>query len=171
MELRKLQKKDAPLMLEWMHDDYAVHFLKGSFFRKTLDDCFKFIESAQDETESIHLAIVNEQDEYMGTVSLKHIQQNSAEFGIALRVSGMGKGYSFFGMKSILEYGYRTRGIEYVYWCVNPANQRAIRFYEKHGFQKCNVPEQAVGYTDEEKQNYIWYQTGRNSDLWIHLMN
>ena len=54
--------------------------LRGGFPTKTLDDCIKFIDEAQVETESIHLAIANDQDGYMGTVSLKKYritQQNS----------------------------------------------------------------------------------------------
>ena len=160
MTLRKLQMKDAPLMLEWMHDDMVVRFLRGDFVNKTEADCLGFISSAQDEEESIHLAIVNDQDEYMGTVSLKHIQGDTAELGIALRACAMGKDYAFYGLKEILEYGSKNRGINSAYWCVDPENHRALRFYEKHGFRRCNPPALAFYYTDEEKNRFIWYSTG-----------
>ena len=45
MKLRKLQAKDALLMLEWMHDDTVVHYLREDFAAKTKDDCIRFIES------------------------------------------------------------------------------------------------------------------------------
>ena len=157
MKIRKLQVQDAPLMLEWMHDDVVVRYLRGNFAEKTKDDCTRFINESRNETESIHLAIVDDSDVYMGTVSLKHIQQNTAEFGIALRACAMGKGYASYGMKMIMEYGYKTRGIDTVYWCVAPENKRAVRFYEKHDYQRCEITEQSSGYTDEEKKKYIWY--------------
>ena len=158
MKLRKLRAKDALLMLEWMHDEIVVHYLREDFAEKTINDCIRFIDEAQDEADSIHLAIVNDQDEYMGTVSLKHIRQNTAEFGIALRTCAMGGICASFGMKEILVFGYKSRGIDDVYWCVVPENQRAIHFYEKHYYQRCDIPDQAFGYTEEEKKKYIWYR-------------
>lgn len=158
MILRKLKRKDAPFMLEWMHDDTVICFLRGDFAGKTIDDCFRFITEARDETESIHLAIANDRDEYMGTVSLKHIRGNTAELGIALRVSAMGKGYASYGVREIMGYGWKNRGIANVYWCVDAGNERALRFYEKHGFCRCDAPDQAVGYTEEEKRKLLWYR-------------
>ena len=51
-----------------------------------------------------------------------------------------------------MEYGYKERGITTVYWCVDPRNQRAILFYEKQGYQRSDAPEQAFGYSEEEKK-------------------
>lgn len=163
MKVRKLRLSDAPLMLEWMHDDSVVHDLKKDFAGKTEEDCISFIVEALDETESIHLAITDDRDEYLGTVSLKHIFRNTAEFGIVLRACAIGRGYASFGMEKVIEYGCKSRGIDMIYWCVSPENKRALRFYDKNGFQRCNAPEQASGYTDEEKRKYIWYRTKRQA--------
>ena len=38
MRLRNLELKDAPLMLEWMHDPDVVKDLCGNFLDKSLDD-------------------------------------------------------------------------------------------------------------------------------------
>lgn len=157
MRLRKLQFKDAPLMLEWMRDESVVRYFRKDFASQTIDDCTDFINNAQKETENIHLAIANDRDEYMGTVSLKQIRQNTAELGIALRVAAMGRGYALFGMNEIIEYGDKERGINHIYWCVDPENQRAVRFYDGNGYRRCGIPVQALGYTEEEKQKYLWY--------------
>lgn len=87
MRIRKLELKDAPLMLEWMHDESVVCGLRGSFKEKTLDDCIAFINNAHMTEENIHLAIATDADEYMGTVSLKDIdrKEQSAEFAITVR--------------------------------------------------------------------------------------
>ena len=143
-------------MLEWMRT--VPHFFRDDFSRKTIDDCIRFISESQVETESIHLAIVDDHDEYMGTVSLKHIRKNIAEFAIVLRSCAMGMDYASFGMKEIMDYGYRNRNIDTVYWCVDPKNRRAVRFYQKQGYQPCDAPDQTLGYTEEEKRKYLWYQ-------------
>ena len=43
MRLRKLEEKDAPLMLEWMHDPDVVENLNKNFAAMTMDDCKRFI--------------------------------------------------------------------------------------------------------------------------------
>lgn len=158
MNLRKLKTEDAPLMLEWMHDDSVVHDLKTNFAVKTLEDCISFIKMAQDTKDNLHLAIVDDNDTYMGTVSLKHITKISAEFGITVRKCTMGKGFSKFAMQHIIEIGFKQLGLQKIYWCVAPENQRAVRFYDKNKFDRCLAPVEAQNcYTPEEITHFIWY--------------
>ena len=103
MRLRKLEIKDAPLMLEWMHDKSVVGDLRTDFLQKTIEDVVKFIELSWESNTNLHLAIVSDEDVYMGTVSLKYIEENSAEFAIAVRSEAMRHGYSWFGMTEILK--------------------------------------------------------------------
>lgn len=136
MRLRNLELKDAPLMLEWMHDPDVVKDLYGNFLEKTLDDAEAFIRYANSNTD-LHLAIVSDEDEYMGTVSLKYIDydKRNVEFAIAVRKCAMGKGYSWYGMKEIIDKAFHEYKLTSVYWCVSKNNVRAIKFYEKHGFE------------------------------------
>ena len=62
MKLRKLELKDAPLMLEWMHDKSVVKDLRTNFLSKTMKDCENFIRSSWDDQENWNAAIVNEND-------------------------------------------------------------------------------------------------------------
>ena len=158
MQLRPLQAKDAALMLEWMHDPSVVQDLQANFAEKTIDDCLAFIKSSADSTHDLHLAIVDDNDEYMGTVSLKHIHDNSAEFAITIRNCAMGKGFSAYGMQSIIKKGFDELALQNIYWCVSPKNQRAVRFYDKHCYPRVDVNLlQPPGYTPEQCSSYIWY--------------
>lgn len=157
--------KDAPLMLEWMHDESVVRYMRTDFASKTLEDCETFIMAAQDITNYLHLAIVNDIDEYMGTVSLKNINSGSAEFGITVRSCAMGCGYAKQAMDTIIKIGFEEMGLEEIYWCVAAENKRAIRFYEKNNFQRISASEKAEGYTDEEKNNYFWYMIKKNHEI------
>lgn len=138
MKLRELAKKDAFYMLEWMHDEDVVKSLRGNFLEKTIEDAKAFIHMASDKVSNIHLAIVSDEDEYMGTVSLKNIDKknNSAEFAITVRKIAMGRGYSWYGMEEILRLAFEKYGLESVYWCVSKSNERAVRFYDKHNFHE-----------------------------------
>lgn len=157
MRLRKLQLKDAQLMLEWMHDVSVVQDLKGNFLNKTLTDAENFIAAAQNDIKNIHLAIVNDEDEYMGTVSLKAIENDSAEFAIAVRKSAMGRGYSWYGMEEIIKKAFTEYNLNSVYWCVSKDNVRAVRFYNKHNFHEAfDIPKKTLSrYSDD--CNLKWY--------------
>lgn len=157
MNLRNLEAKDAPLMLSWMHDANVTGMLRGNFSTKTLADAEAFIAASRTDADNLHLAIVSDADEYMGTVSLKHIAGGSAEFAIAVRSEAMSRGYAWFGMESILRKAFDELGLESVYWCVSRDNARAVRFYGKHGFHEAlDLPAEVLArYAGTE--NLKWY--------------
>ncbi len=161
MKLRKLEMKDAPLMLEWMHDPSVVENLRTDFMSKTIEDCERFIRSSNDGS-NINLAIVDDADQYQGTASLRNIMNNMAEFAITIRASAMGKGYSKWAMDEILRKGFDELGLSLIYWCVSPDNKRAVRFYNKNGYKQVAFGEigvlESVGeYTEEQIRTYVWY--------------
>lgn len=160
MNLRKLKMKDAEFMLEWMHDESVVEFMQADFKNKSLKDCNAFIEYASEDKDNCHLAIVNDEDEYMGTVSLKNIHDKTAEFAITIRKIAMGKGYSKSGMKEIINYGFNKLDLKKIYWCVSPENKRAVKFYDKNGYKRHDIDDKIFGggYTPEQIQKFIWYQ-------------
>ena len=162
MDLRKLEAKDAPLMLEWIHDPDVVKDLQANFAAKTLADCERFIAAAQDPAEDLHLAAVNEADEYLGTVSLKHINRTAgtAEFAITVRRCAMGTGASRQAMAEILRRGIRELELREIFWCVDRRNTRAVRFYDKNNYERVvSVPRQwTEPYDAGLLPELIWYR-------------
>lgn len=159
MKLRNLELKDAPLMLEWMHDKSVVEDLRTNFLSKTIEDCENFIKNSWNDKNNWNVAITDEEDTYMGTISLKNIKEDSAEFGITIRACAMGKGYSIWAMKEILNIGFQEKNLKKIYWCVSPDNKRAVRFYDKNGFRRVDaeVLDMIEGYTQEQIDAYVWY--------------
>ena len=144
MRLRDLEIKDAPLMLEWMHDEVVTGKLRGSFSTMTMQDVEKFIEDSKNKDNFIHLAICSDDDEYMGTVSLKNIDHHylHAEFSTVVRQCAMSKGYAWFGLEEMLNRAFNEYGLESVYWRVSKENLRALRFFDKHIFHEAtDIPE------------------------------
>lgn len=162
MKLRKLEEKDAPLMLEWMHDESVVKDLNRNFGAMTIEDCLGFIERSKDESVNLHMAIVDDNDEYMGTVSLKEIDKNnmSAEFGITIRKCAMGSNVAKEAMIKMLEYGKKELALHIIFWCVDPKNARALRFYDKNGYERVAFNELGVSaHYEEDLFNYfVWYR-------------
>ena len=169
LKIRFLEEKDAQYMYDWMHDDDVTEHLKGNFKEKTIQDCEDFITAGREEAKAfiesgknsanLHLAVADDDDMYMGTVSLKHISYDNltAEFAITVSRLAMGKGYAVFGMKSILKIGF-DRGLEKIFWCVSEKNKRAVRFYDKNGYERTDdIPEEIKNqYADIEKE-LLWY--------------
>lgn len=138
MHLRNLELSDASKMLAWMHDDSVTHDLYTDFSSKTLQDAENFINASRKDERNINLAIASDQNEYMGTVSLKQIDyvNGNAEFAITVGKDAMGHGYAWFGMKAIIQKAFDELGLTCLYWCVSRKNVRAVRFYDKHNFHE-----------------------------------
>ena len=163
MNLRKLELNDVPLMLEWMHDPDVVKNMQADFAHKTLNDCENFIKASQIDSKNLHLAVVDDDNTYMGTVSLKNIKNGVAEFAITVRKSAMGRGFSKYAMSEIIRIGFEELNLKSIYWCVSPENTRAVKFYDKNrynriDFHKLNISKE---YTLGQIQHYIWYQKSK----------
>ena len=122
-----------------MHDDDVVHFMKADFEHKTLTNCEKFISLAQDSSHNLHLAVADDNNTYMRTVSLKDINDDTAEFAITMRKTAMGKGYATEGMRQILNLGFNDLNLNTIYWCVSKNNHRAVKFYDKNGYTRVSL--------------------------------
>ena len=139
MRLRKLEKRDADGMLEWMHDPEIQKNFCFDASKKSRDDVLEFIGNSQTEMtagKSIHYAIADDLDEYLGTISLKNVDltARNAEYAISLRKKAQGKGIAAEATKELLELAFLKHGLERVYLNVLAENKRAIHLYEKCGF-------------------------------------
>lgn len=165
MHLRRLELKDAPLMLEWMHDTSVVGLLRTNFASKTIEDCEQFIKNSLEDSKDLHLAIASDEDEYMGTVSLRDIENGSAEFAITVRTKAMSRGYSWFGMEAILKKAFDELNLDCVYWCVSRKNTRAVRFYDKHNFHEAlDIPAEVLKRY-EGMDDLKWYSVLKDDDI------
>lgn len=148
-------------MLEWMHDKEVVKNMHTNFTDMQIKDCLDFIKNSHTDKNNLHLAAVDENDKYLGTVSLKHINSKDkiSEFAITIRKCVMGTGIAAKAMKDILQIGIQEKKLNNIFWCVNKENTRAIRFYNKNGYQITNnVPIYIKdNYNKALLQELIWY--------------
>lgn len=158
MVLRKLQEKDAEYMLEWMHDSNVYSFLGKDFSSMTIEDCRRFIHASVEKPENgRNFAIVDSNDEYMGTISLKNIEleEKRAEYAISCRTKAMGKGFAKAASEELFQIASEEFGLELIYLYVRESNIRAQKLYDKLGFQKTEKPE----FIEEETADHLlWFQ-------------
>ena len=163
MKLRELQLKDAAGMLEWMKDPVCnVHF-RFNPDNVTLDSVETFIKNAaasikRQQATDRHYAIVDDNDEYLGTISLKNInyKDKNAEYAVALRRSASGKGIGYNATMAILDIAFRELDLNRVYLNVWPENKRAIALYLKCGFKFEGEFREHV-FVRGEYKNLKWY--------------
>lgn len=155
--LRRLKEKDAPFMLEWMHDSEINCYFQYPFKEMTIEGVKSFIENSFSE-ENKHFAIVDSNDEYLGTISLKNIsyKNKNAEYAIVTRKKAQGTGIAMQSTKELLEYAFKELGLHKIYLNVLEDNIRARRFYEKCGFKQEGISQDSVVVSNEYK-SLAWY--------------
>ena len=136
MIFRRLKIGDAPYMLEWMKDSSITSNFRTDFSTMELTNVEDFIKSSLEDKENIHFCVANDDDEYLGTISLKNIDQDNknAEYAICLRKKAQGTNAASFGTQSLLSYAFNDIGLHRVYLNVYTDNERANAFYIKAGF-------------------------------------
>lgn len=137
--MRFIQEKDVDGMLEWMHDPEINFFYTDKIRNSTRESVLQFItlsEQLRKKGKSYHYAIVNEQDEYLGTISLKNIVPvEGAEYAISMRGQYQGKGIATWATRQILKIAFEELHLHRVYLNVLSDNVHSNQFYQKNGFR------------------------------------
>lgn len=136
MRLRELCLKDADGMLSWMHDPASAEIFQCDFNSFSEEKVKNFILNSNKDEDSVHFACVDDNDNYLGTVSLKHIDKKAenAEYAVSFCKSAQGTGAARFATEEILKIAFNKFDLERVYLNVLSDNERANAFYKKMGF-------------------------------------
>lgn len=137
--LRPLALKDVPGMLEWMHDAEIQKSFRRPMGSYTRQDAERFILGSATVPAAggcVNFAVAGEDDEYLGTISLKNfdLEARSAEYAVVLRSCAHGKHVGKRASMELLKKGFKDFGLERIYLTVYPENVPAVRLYEKCGF-------------------------------------
>lgn len=163
MILRKLELKDISGILEWMKDPEINSYFRFNPDLINRETVAEFIEKSQVDEINKHYAVVTENDEYLGTISLKNIdyQNSNAEYAVSFRSAAIGKGVSRIATDTLLYIAFFELALHKVYLNVISDNIRAIKFYEKYGFKYEGEFVEYLNIRGEYK-NLKWYGILRN---------
>lgn len=160
MRLRDLNLNDAKGMLNWFNDKIVTDYLHGDYDNLTIEDAKRFITEDSRRKDELHKAITTDEDEYVGTVSLRHIDltEETAELAIVVQSRYFTKGYAWFAVSEMLKYAFNYLNLRGVYWRTHNKNSRAIHFFDKHGFNRPDedLPKVIKNRHSNEK-NLVWY--------------
>lgn len=163
MKLREPLIKDTERMLSWMKDPETAKIFATNFSDFTVTDVENFILNCNKNEKNINFVCVNDEDEYLGTVSLKNIDKNAlnAEYAVSFCYDAHGTGAAEFATKEILKYGFEKLKLERIYLNVIPQNIRANKFYKKMGFVFEGEFRNAI-LINGKLSNLCWYSILKN---------
>ena len=136
MVLRELEIKDASTMSQTLNDADVNRYMNIGEKPTSIETCIDFINNSHRDEHNKHFAIVDEDDSWVGTISLKNIdfKVKQAEYAIITSSRVHGKGYAFKATEELLEYAFKVLKLQRVYLNVTTQNVRANKFYTKCGF-------------------------------------
>lgn len=135
--LRDLELRDAKRMYEAMCDSKVNAFMNIDGSKSSIENCENFIKEANLNSNSKHFAITDEDNNWIGTVSLKNIDKivRQAEYAIITSSKVHGKGYAYKATIELLNYAFNNLNLNRIYLDVLEDNVRANKFYLKCGFK------------------------------------
>lgn len=169
--IRKLELADAGPMLEWMLEPDIYKKMQYNPKEQSLEKCRNFIKESWTDKRNLHYAVTNRTGEYLGTVSLKNIDEKNknAEFAIALHPKAMGKGISAAALDAIMEKAFYDLDLNKVYLYVRSDNERAVAFYRKYRLEYEGCFKEQL-YLEGEYKDIYWFALRRSGfERWRNL--
>ena len=96
----------------------------------------RWVQKKLAEDASVFSMLEKTTGAFIGNIELLHIENGSAELGIAITAAMQEKGYGTEAIPAMVQYGMETLGLLRIFLKVYPDNARAIHVYEKCGFRE-----------------------------------
>lgn len=165
LRLRELARKDLESINKWRNNHTLIDFLGAPYRYINIDVDIKWYENYMaNRATTVRCAIVEEDDEILGLVSLTDINHmnQSAELHIMIGDSeNQGKGLGTFAVKEILNHAFNNMNLHRVELGVLESNTRAIHLYEKCGFVREGLKREFC-YKNGKFENLLVYSCLKN---------
>jgi RimJ/RimL family protein N-acetyltransferase len=146
--LRPLETRDMPAYVAGINDTEVGAFA-GYRVPTTVAEATAWLERHTSKShggEGYFFAVCElGDDRFIGTTWFKEVNtfDQNAELAIYMDKDHIGSGWGTDAQRTLLAFGFGTLGLERVWLTVNASNARAIRSYEKVGFQREGVMRRA----------------------------
>jgi len=169
--LRPAERSDLPTFVRWFADGEMTHFLmaRAPFSLAGEESWFNSMLEKQGVSDWFFVVCLLVDGRAIGTTGLHdlNLEEGQAEFGITLgEKDEWNKGYGTDTLRAICDFGFGQLRLERIRLDVYEQNTRAIRSYEKAGFQHEGVRRHAH-FADGRHWNVLRMSLLR--DEWLAL--
>ena len=137
IKLCPFREADSPILYSWLQKrDYRLE--SGGFSHVTIREHENWFNNVQKGADNLALAVRTEaEDRLVGLVQLVSINRvyRNAELRIRLSPDELGQGYGTLATKLLCQHAFADLNLHRIYLYVRASNKRAVRCYEKVGFQ------------------------------------
>jgi RimJ/RimL family protein N-acetyltransferase len=142
--IRPMVKEDVEKMEAWRPFTDPLDSL-WNVWQRSSDNYIRFQAQADDPSRRWY-AVEDLAGHLIGRLSLRQIsQRKSARLGITLGADYVGQGYGTDALRTFLVYYFWELGFKTLYLDVAAPNRRAIRCYEKCGFEYIGSHYRGIG--------------------------
>ncbi len=140
VRLRAIERADLPTFVRWLNDPEVLHYLL-MYMPMSLAEEEKWFEGQlqkQDGRVFAIEAINGDQAVHIGNIGIHDVDWKNrvAEVGIVIGEKDYwGQGYGTDALKTLLRFAFQEMNLHRIQLRVHDYNARAIRCYEKCGFQ------------------------------------
>jgi RimJ/RimL family protein N-acetyltransferase len=143
--IRPLTRQDLRTMSKWPSFDDPLYRIFDWPKRSELSDDLWFYQLMRDKSR-VYFAVENEDGELIGRISLRDIRRRaSARLGVGFGPQYVSQGYGTEALQLFLRYYFQEMGFERMVLDVAAVNVRAVRCYERCGFQRVDQHYQYAG--------------------------
>ena len=168
MQLMDLSLNNVEGMYRLFQDKNVVDFIYGEYANISMDEVKSIIQNKIENSHEIHKVILNDENEFVGIVSLTNINktEETAELLICVNSDFFTKGYAWYGVCEILKYAFNFLNLRGIYWCVSNCNSRALQFFNKHGFNTADedIPDE-IKNRHLNEHDLTWYVCLKGDDF------
>jgi RimJ/RimL family protein N-acetyltransferase len=139
VRLRPLEPEDADALYRWHNDEEVMRWLQ-SYYHESLAGLRKRLADRQENSyEKVTLCIETlEERKLIGLVALRGAEPVNARAEVDIYLGEQeywGGGYGTDALRRMCRYGFETLRLHSIELTVVEANERAVRSYQKIGFQ------------------------------------
>ena len=138
MRLRPVQEQDLPHFVRWLADPEVTRWLGDLEGPPTLEEEREWYDSKRSDPDNVLWAIDGPEGWLIGTIELRVTPRSRrAEMGVAIQdKTQWNQGYGTEAVRLALAYAFGDLELNRVGLTCDEENGRAIRCYEKCGFQR-----------------------------------
>jgi RimJ/RimL family protein N-acetyltransferase len=143
--MRALERDDLPHFVRWINDPETRHFMNVRYPISMTEE-EKWWEGFLERKNDHIFAIEAEDGTYIGNIGLHALEQENrrAQMGIIIgHKAYWGKGYGTDAIRAVLGWAFNYLNLNRISLTVFAYNKRAIRCYQKCGFQHEGTMRQA----------------------------